>query len=237
MKILIFCALQEEARPILRMIRSLPLETCFCRLTITGPGRKNVQRAWANRDKDFPPDLVIFCGFAGGLDPRLDSGKLVLADQILLWEASSKEPLVFATDGLWFKKVRETLSRWGSDVYCGKILTSSRVVSKRNEKRELGGRFGALAVDMESGYLAQLLSPDSIPFMVLRAISDTAEESLRIDFSPWIDRTGAIQRTALLLSQVKSPQNLLYLFRMGRTTRRAGKRLAEVLREIILALR
>jgi 4-hydroxy-3-methylbut-2-enyl diphosphate reductase len=125
---------------------------------------------------------VLVAGVAGGLDPRVRVGDLVVATEVRGPDgtvvACPSAPLLAAE-----------LRRLGLSVHCGPIGSSPRLVDATGRDRL--DTAGALAVDMESFWLA----PEAgVPFAVVRAISDTADAPL---VRPSIVRNGWAALAAL----------------------------------------
>jgi 4-hydroxy-3-methylbut-2-enyl diphosphate reductase len=118
---------------------------------------------------------VLVAGVAGGLAGQLRVGELVVASEIRAPDGSAR-PCSAA------RALAEDLRRLGLSVHYGPILSWPRLVDGGGRRRLAAT--GALAVDMESAWLA----PEAgTPFAVVRAISDTAAAPV---FSPAIVRNG-----------------------------------------------
>lgn len=243
MRILIFCALKEEAIPIVRILNLRQTEKLsrvyqgefdshFIRLFVTGWGRKNTESACDLFFKELP-NLFISCGFAGGLDQNLKAGDTVLADQILFWEEGS---LMDEPQTVSFKESYEKFTGTFQRAFRGTLLTTHRVIYRSEEKKKLAYRLKALAVDMESGYAAQYASKKGVPFLALRTITDTVDEDLKIDFSPWIDKNGNIRRYRMLRDLLIQPRQWSYFFQVVFSGIKAKKSLAESMKDLIKAL-
>lgn len=121
------------------------------------------------REKPF--GLVSF-GLAGGLDPRLTPGTLVLGERIV---APDGKPTPCDTG--WMRIVATHLSAAGIEVRIGALAGAAAGVASPEAKAELGRRTGALAVDMESHVLAAR-SRGRLPLLVLRAVADPADRTI-----------------------------------------------------------
>jgi 4-hydroxy-3-methylbut-2-enyl diphosphate reductase len=108
---------------------------------------------------------VVIAGFAGALDPRLAPGDIVLGSELRGpdGEVACGDPAILAG----------VLRRAGLRVFVGPIYSSPRIVHGAR-RRELA-QTGALAVDMESAWLAQA---HGRPIVTLRAISDSHEQEV-----------------------------------------------------------
>ena len=127
----------------------------------TGMGRARSLRAVEDVAKRFPRARAIaVAGVCGALDARLAPGDVVVASE--LRGAGSPRTLESA------KPLARALEARGVAVQLAPILSVERL-SGRSERPALAAT-GALAVDMESAWLASLA--DSHRFAVLRVVSD-----------------------------------------------------------------
>jgi adenosylhomocysteine nucleosidase len=78
-------------------------------------------------------------------------------------------------------------------IYKGTLLTVNQVISDSSTKQELGSSHQALAVDMETSSLIGHCIETNIPFISLRAISDTMEQSL-VNTNSFVDGEGKISK-------------------------------------------
>jgi adenosylhomocysteine nucleosidase len=166
--------------------------------------------------------LVSF-GLAGGLDPTLRPGALVLADAVALPDGRR-----MAVDAGWRARLAQALA----DARGGAVAGSRRLLNTPAEKRALRRRSGALAVDMESHIVAEAAAAAGLPFVVVRAIGDPAERALPPAALAFIHPGGGIRPGAVggLLAR---PWELGGLIRLGLETRaalRALRRAAPLLR-------
>jgi hopanoid-associated phosphorylase len=116
--------------------------------------------------------LVSF-GVAGGLDPRLRAGDLVLADRVILPGGRA-----IAAHAGWRREAQERLGGAGARAVVGAVAGSDRLLVTPAEKRLLCEQSGGLAGDMESGAVAEVAAEAGLPFLVLRAVSDGATRAL-----------------------------------------------------------
>jgi 4-hydroxy-3-methylbut-2-enyl diphosphate reductase len=132
---------------------------------------------------------VAVLGVAGGLAPGVRPGQIVIASEVSV--AGGPSMPCHQVEAL-----ADAVRRTGLSVHVGPVVSTPHIV-KGEEFDALAASTGALAVDMESGYVAELLGPGR-PFAVVRAVSDTKSEPL---FSPAILRRGigalgAVRRAA-----------------------------------------
>jgi len=128
----------------------------------TGRGPRRSRRS-ARRLGDA---AVLVAGVAGGLAPEVEVGDLVVASEVRAPDGTVRACADSA-------ELADRLRAAGLRVHYGPVLSWPRLVGGA-ERRRLATT-GALAVDMESAWLAP---PDPVPFAVVRAVSDTAASPL-----------------------------------------------------------
>ncbi len=143
----------------------------------TGIGRRRARGA-AGRIGHVPGNVVAVTGFAGALSPELEPGDVVVATEV----RGAGEPVECAATEL----VASMLRRAGLRVHTGPIVSAPRVVF--GAERERLAATGALAVDMESAWLARGCA--GRPWAVVRAILDTPSRDLH---RPVATAAGAIR--------------------------------------------
>ena len=112
--------------------------------------------------------LVSF-GIAGGLDPSLGPGVVVVATQVLRPNGNAvdcHEP--------WIKRLLEV----GPGFDSGALLGSDEAIMTSGHKTALYREHGCLAVDMESHAVAEVAQKAEVPFIAVRAIGDPANRSI-----------------------------------------------------------
>jgi adenosylhomocysteine nucleosidase len=118
------------------------------------------------------PGLLICAGFAGGLDARVRTGDLVIADNYSSPELRARAQAVTG----------EMPHR-----FFGSLVTQDAPVESAAVKAALSSASGALAVDMETAAVAEACHAAGVPMLAVRAISDTATTSLPVPFDDWFD--------------------------------------------------
>lgn len=103
---------------------------------------------------------LISAGFAGALGKELRVGNLVLAENFSSPELLQSPRLNLPEDG----------------VFVGKLLTVPGMIDSAAERSRLTAKTGAVAVDMETEFIAEMCAERETPMISLRAISDTPSE-------------------------------------------------------------
>lgn len=132
--------------------------------------------------RNFQPDCIINTGVAGGIDAVLQVMDVVVGDKMVyhdVWCGEGNEygqvqgmPAYYLSD----RKLYETALKLQTDValHGGMICSGDRFITDRGELEDIKRHFPeGLAVDMESGSIAQVCYMYGIPFLSFRMISDT----------------------------------------------------------------
>src|SRR6185503_691775 len=178
----------------------------------TGIGRENAERKLHAILREEPYQLVLSCGFAGGLNPYLTTGTVVF----------SADEDAGLTDGL--------LMAGACPV---RFHCSNRVAITVEEKRALWQATGADAVEMESSIIRAICRAHGIPSATIRVISDAADENLPLDFNALLTGDHELNYPKLVLALLSAPSKIPALLRLQRQTQLAARRLADVLVRLI----
>jgi len=208
--IFVFFALQEEAAPFRQSCADKPGISVY----ITGIGRANTERSLRSALASSMPQLVLSCGFAGGLNPALKTGTVV-----------------FATDD----DAALTSALFAAGARPVRFHNGRRVAATATEKKTLWEATGADAVDMESEIVRAICREHRIPSATIRVISDAADEDLPLDFNAFMTAEYQVHYRKLALALVCSPKKIPRLLRLRRQTRMAATNLANVLRATLIS--
>lgn len=133
-------------------------------VSLTGMGHAKARSTGARLAQTLPPGRPLaIVGIAGGLEPTLEPGQLVVADA--LYPPDGAEPMALPQAGA----VAAALRSHGHDVRVGAVACSTSIVHGPARAALASG--GALAVEMESVWLARSLV--NHPLAVIRAVGDT----------------------------------------------------------------
>jgi adenosylhomocysteine nucleosidase len=175
-------------------------------VTWTGIGKVNAAATTALFIEHFHPSEVIVCGIAGAINPQLGVGDVIIAEKsaqhdLGFWSDAGVEsrgfdnrltgeqnPVFFAADerllGIALRAGGQTaLKGIGTDekgvqakVKRGVVVTGDTFIMSPQKRIDLQKRLGADAVEMEGAAIAQVCYQRGIPHLVIRGISDTADE-------------------------------------------------------------
>ncbi|MGX0619791.1 hopanoid-associated phosphorylase [Cupriavidus metallidurans] len=151
-------------------------------------------------------DGVISFGVAGGLDPTLPPGTVIVATAVRAGDTS------YSTDPYWTAALRRALPQ----AVCGLLAGSDTPVTTVTDKTALHESHGALAVDMESHIAALAAQTHHIPFAALRVVIDPADRPVPPLAVAGMAADGSTDIGAIIFGLLKAPHQLGGLLRLGR---------------------
>ncbi|WP_303984066.1 nucleoside phosphorylase [Dongia mobilis] len=194
------------------MVSEAKLLEGFGYTLVSAGGHAAATRAKTERlIRDGVTGLISF-GIAGALDLSLRPGDLVVADAVTLPDGTR-----VTCDAAWQRKVLEKVP--GARV--GAVAGSSSAATTAPAKGALYAATGALIVDMESHHVAELARANNLPFIVFRAIADTAQDDLPEAALVGLNEEGRPAIGAVLRSLLRKPWQLPALIRVALRSRAA----------------
>ena len=185
-------------------------------LAESGIGKVNAALAATVLLDRFDCSGIIFSGVAGGLDPALSVGDLVIATHVVQHDYGAivnGEHEVYRAGQLPFPAFRgevrlpanDTLvsdarMAHGESVHFGTILTGDSYLGCGVTRQRLFDRFAAKAIDMESAAVAQVAEAFGVPWLIIRALSDLAGEDSQVDFQAFAAEAARTAAAAVLKS-------------------------------------
>lgn len=187
-------------------------------------------------------ELLVSFGVSGGLHPALKTGDLVLADRVLTWDpglfltAARKQndkaaphklsptqalPLSFRADAGLIDYIAEKFQENTIHFYQGPILCSPKPISTAASKVSAHRLTGALAVDMESCAVCEVAEEAGLPFFCLRAVCDSADQTVADTLLAMVDDQGNPRIGYLLAHLVRRPWLLQDVIQMACRFRQA----------------
>ncbi|MGB5920134.1 5'-methylthioadenosine/adenosylhomocysteine nucleosidase [Arcobacter sp.] len=145
----------------------------------------------------FECDTLLFSGVAGGINPELNIGDLIIANKLCQHDldiTAFGHPNGYVPGGGVFVETTKELndiakkvaSNNGMKVIEGIIATGDQFVHSSERKDFIQSTFNADALEMEGASVAVVCDALNIPFFILRAISDTADMEAGFDFDEFL---------------------------------------------------
>lgn len=185
-------------------------------LTTSGIGKVRAAARTQFLIDHFPVQAIILVGIAGAINPNLGLGDIVISRHALQhdfaagafsrkggtrWYEASPQLLE------WAVKAGENLG-WKERLYLGSVLSGDQAITQLSRKQWLWRNFGGDCVEMEGAAVAAVCWMNEIPFVLIRTISDLAEEELPSDFTERFqqdaDCSAAIALEILRISSLKT---------------------------------
>jgi adenosylhomocysteine nucleosidase len=215
--LLVLTAIREEREAIERALADAGLPT---RVMETGDGGVRAVRAARKAIAAARPAAIVGAGVAGALSDDLAAGEIVVSVRVLdaAEEAPPPDPGLVARalalpglrGGTLLSVVRPALSAEQ------KKALLVRAESAETAGAATHGAAGPACVDMESAAWARAAAAAGAPYVILRAVSDTAEEELPRYLAHCMDGEGSIRRAAVARRALLHPGSIPALLRMRR---------------------
>ena len=157
--------------------RALPADSiASVELHVVGVGKEPAQsslRKILDAKSRSSGDGLLLLGFAGGLDPVLQAGDLVVPNYYYA-ECGDR---IAADPDMW-RQSQAAATKAAMPVAPGDSLTVAAVAATSEEKRELYRRHRIGSVNMEDYWAAELATDAGVPFLSARAILDPVHQAL-----------------------------------------------------------
>ena len=178
---------------------------------VTGMGAKHAAATARAVVEEFSPVLVVSAGFAGAIDERLEPAVVLHPTRVV----NAMTGHIHAIDAQ--AQVQVT-------------LVSAEHVVNQQEKRELGRRYAAVAVDMEGAAVAEVARAAGIEFRVRKVISERADFPMP-PFDRFIGENGRLRTVSFLMWVAMRPRYWVPLIQLARDSAAAAEELASDLDE------
>ncbi len=215
----IITGLASEARVVGRMIRD---HHAAPRLACAGASSARAESLALQLVAEGAVALLSF-GIAGGLDPNLPPGTVVLAEGVAMADGTMLE-----CDPTWLERVAVAARAAPAALLVGRLAGSDRVVAGRRDKAALFRQSRALAVDMESHGVAAAARDAGVPFLALRAIADPADQDMPRSVIGSVTIEGEVRTLLVVGRLVLRPWEITAVKALGHHARLAHRALADL---------
>ncbi len=189
----------------------------------SGAGRENAARATQALIDGHQPRWIISAGFAGGLDERLKRNDILMADSLVDLQGQMLT--------LDFKMPP------APRLHVGRLLTVDRVIDDPVEKRALGQRHGALAVDMETMAVAEVCRREKIRLLSIRVIIDEVGRQLPRDIDLLVKKKSTAGRIGAAAGAIlRRPGSIKDMWQLKEDSLEASECLARFVADIVAQL-
>lgn len=159
----------------------------------------------------FQVDTLINTGIAGSLDARIDIGDMVIStdalhhdmDATLFGDALGQVPrmdtLSFPADEALVQKAVQANEKANPDIhtFTGRIASGDQFIASKEVKERIMENFHPLCVEMEGAGIAHAAYLNKVSYVIIRAISDKADNSATMDY-PTFERKAIAHSVRLM---------------------------------------
>lgn len=162
----------------------------------------------------FSVSALINTGIAGSLRSEINIGDIVLSTDALhhdmdttsfgdpIGQVPGLDVLAFEADKVLLKLAMDCCEKVTKDrsVYAGRIVSGDQFIAKRVLKDFLVQTFDAYCTEMEGAAVAQTAYLNKVPFVIIRAISDKADNSAHMDYPEF--KALAIENSVKIMKEM-----------------------------------
>lgn len=196
-------------------------------LACTGDGPLRAERGARALLQAFPASKLLAIGVSGGLSPDVTRETLLVAGEV----RDRGVPLPQPPDPSWVQQaLRCARAREGSVIATDRVLVAPSAKAAIYASLSLKG---PAAVDLESAAYARMAALHGVPYLVVRALCDTAEEALPLDFNRFRTRDGRIARGRVAQHALLRPWLLAPLWALRGRVRQSSRLLAAFVEELL----
>ena len=162
----------------------------------------------------FSPKLIVNTGVGGALAKGLSVTDTVIADKLVQHDMDTSpigDPvgLISGINKVWFEtdeRAREILlasaERLGLRAKIASVASGDKFIADKADKDKIVANFDAAVCEMEGAAIAHTAFVNNTPFIVIRAISDSADEDSSMDYMTFMP-IAAKNSAALTLELIK----------------------------------
>ena len=180
----------------------------------SGIGKVNAAVCTQVLADDFKADYVINTGIAGSLKAQIDIADIVISSDVLhhdmdatgfgyaLGQIPRMDTLSFKADDRLIELAKESCAKAVPQigVHVGRVVSGDQFISDKEVKNKIADNFDGYCTEMEGAAIAQAAYLNNIPFVILRAISDKADDSATMDYPAF--EKQAIKNSVLLIKEL-----------------------------------
>lgn len=181
-------------------------------IVISGIGKVNAAVCAQILIDDYNVEAIVNTGVAGSLRNEINIGDVVISSDALqhdmdttvmgyeIGQIPRMEKYIFEADSRLVSLAKEVCDKENTDIsaYIGRVVSGDQFISKQEKKEWLAEKFNAYCTEMEGAAISQTAYLNNIPFVIIRAISDKADNSATMDYNEFEHK--AIEHTVKLVT-------------------------------------
>lgn len=220
MKIGIIGAMEEEIRYLKKVIKNQESVNYYSYeftqgqlgqhdvvLVLSGIGKVNATVSALLLKEKFDVDVLINTGSAGAIDPALEVGDIVIAHSLTHHDVDvtgfgyepgqmAGMPNVYYPNTQLMRLAQEVCREMDLEPIVGQIASGDQFINSSEKIKTIAETFPTVrAAEMESAAIAQTAHVLGLPFVIIRAISDSADDEASMSFDQFILLAGKVSAT------------------------------------------
>ncbi|MBQ3513029.1 MAG: 5'-methylthioadenosine/adenosylhomocysteine nucleosidase [Lachnospiraceae bacterium] len=186
----------------------------------SGIGKVNMAMCTQILIDDFKVDKVINTGVAGGLHSDIEIGDIVVSIDALQHDVDCSvfgDPIgtiprmdcsVFPADKEMVRVAKEACEKVNPEIKCllGRVVSGDQFIESAEKKAFLVEQFAPYCAEMEGAAMAHVAYLNQVPFVIIRAISDKADNSAQMNYEEF--KNQAIIHTVRLVKEFVATMSL-----------------------------
>jgi adenosylhomocysteine nucleosidase len=183
-------------------------------VVMSGIGKVNAAVCTQILVDEFNVDAIINTGIAGSLFADIDIGDIVLSTDALQHDMDAtgfgyaegvipRMPVsIFEADKHLIELAKTACEKVNPEihVFTGRVVSGDQFISDKTKKEWLIDKFQGYCTEMEGAAIAQAAYLNQVPFLIVRAISDKADDSATVDYPTF--EAKAIEHSVNLILEV-----------------------------------
>ncbi|MCA1056235.1 5'-methylthioadenosine/S-adenosylhomocysteine nucleosidase [Rossellomorea aquimaris] len=182
----------------------------------SGIGKVNAAMSTAVLLQHFKPDAIINTGSAGGFDPSLNVGDVVISTEVRHHDVDvtafgyeygqvPQLPAAFTADEKLKNIAVDSVRELGdAQVVSGLIATGDSFMNDPARVDAIRDKFtGLQAVEMEAAAIAQVAHQFDVPFVIIRSLSDIAGKESDVSFDQYLEK-AALHSAKMVMNIVEA---------------------------------
>ncbi|GAB1671544.1 5'-methylthioadenosine/S-adenosylhomocysteine nucleosidase [Mannheimia haemolytica] len=156
------------------------------------------------------PDMIINTGSAGGLDPDLNVGDILISTEVRYHDVDvtafgyeigqlPANPPTFSPNKQLVELAQKEAKKAGYNVVSGLICSGDAFINGNDKINQIRQNFpNVVAVEMEAAAIAQVCHGFNLPFVIVRAVSDVADKESHLSFEEFLPLAAEKSSTIVL---------------------------------------
>ena len=222
-------AMEEEVAALKNMMEIEEIKEIssmnFCRGTLggkevvvvrSGIGKVNAALCAQILALVYGVDMLINTGIAGSLNAKIDIGDMVISTDAVhhdmdatifgdpIGQVPRMDTLSFPADKIMVEKAVEANKKANPEIhtFTGRVASGDQFIASGERKEKIVSDFGALCTEMEGAGIAHAAYLNKVPYVIIRAISDKADNSATMDY-PEFEKQAIVHSVRLMEELVK----------------------------------